>query len=168
MLLLALAATMAAPDDGKTMAVDDWHALAIYGVAAETDGAIYLQAHAGDLDRDGVPDDAVIRLVCERGKPIESAMNFEHEVKSPRDVATGQASGKRQHGSIKIVKEWGAATPQLSRLNPTYDVKTIKSARVTGNPPWVPVALSNVDGFCDAAQQAAKGAVKTRSNIQNN
>ncbi len=37
-----------------------------------------------------------------------------YEVKSPRDVATGQASGKRQHSQVTITKEWGAASPQLS------------------------------------------------------
>ena len=40
-------------------------------------------------------------------------LSFSYEVKSPRDAASGQASGKRQHSPIKIVKEWGAATPQI-------------------------------------------------------
>lgn len=31
---------------------------------------------------------------------------------SPRDAATGQATGKRQHQPITIVKAWGAASPQ--------------------------------------------------------
>jgi type VI secretion system secreted protein Hcp len=34
-------------------------------------------------------------------------------VQSPRDAATGQASGKRQHKPVQIVAEWGTATPQL-------------------------------------------------------
>ena len=38
---------------------------------------------------------------------------FSYELKSPRDAATGQPSGKRQHSPAKIVKEWGAATPQI-------------------------------------------------------
>jgi type VI secretion system secreted protein Hcp len=38
---------------------------------------------------------------------------FQYEVKSPRDLATGQASGKRQHLPVTFVKEWGAATPQI-------------------------------------------------------
>jgi type VI secretion system secreted protein Hcp len=40
-------------------------------------------------------------------------ISFNYEIKSPRDVATGQASGKRQHSAITITKEWGAASPQL-------------------------------------------------------
>ena len=31
---------------------------------------------------------------------------------SPRDAATGQATGKRQHHPVTIVKAWGAASPQ--------------------------------------------------------
>ncbi len=38
---------------------------------------------------------------------------FDWEIKSPRDIATGQPSGKRQHGPITITKEWGPASPQL-------------------------------------------------------
>lgn len=37
-------------------------------------------------------------------------------VSSPRDSASGQASGKRQHGSVKIVKERGKSTPMLYRI----------------------------------------------------
>lgn len=42
-----------------------------------------------------------------------AGLAFLYEIKSPRDSASGQASGKRQHGPITITKEWGAATPQL-------------------------------------------------------
>jgi type VI secretion system Hcp family effector len=38
---------------------------------------------------------------------------FSYEVTAPRDISTGQASGKRQHQPVVITKEWGAATPQL-------------------------------------------------------
>ncbi len=31
----------------------------------------------------------------------------------PRDGASGQASGKRQYEPIKVVKEWGASSPQI-------------------------------------------------------
>ena len=42
-----------------------------------------------------------------------TAVKFSSGVTTPHDVATGQASGKRQHQTIKFTKEWGAATPQL-------------------------------------------------------
>jgi type VI secretion system secreted protein Hcp len=40
-------------------------------------------------------------------------LKFSYGVVSPRDVFTGQASGKRQHKAIVITKEPGAATPQF-------------------------------------------------------
>src|SRR5438874_4351293 len=108
MLTLLLLAAAAAPD-GKTTAMDDWHTLEIVsvGVQPPNHSPAYLEVHAGDLDGDGLPDDAYLRLTCADGKLQQAS----YEVKSPRDIATGQASGKRQHGSITIVKEWGAASP---------------------------------------------------------
>ena len=35
------------------------------------------------------------------------------EIVSPRDAATGQASGKRVHKPIQFTKEWGASSPLL-------------------------------------------------------
>jgi type VI secretion system Hcp family effector len=34
-----------------------------------------------------------------------------HEIKSPRDVATGQSSGKRQHNPMRVVIETGKVSP---------------------------------------------------------
>lgn len=42
-----------------------------------------------------------------------AALSLDYELRSPRDLATGQASGQRQHSPVSIVKEWGAASPQL-------------------------------------------------------
>src|SRR5688500_4743091 len=99
-LALLLAASAVGPTDGKVVGLDDWHALSIYGVAGDGSGPAYLQVHAGDLDGDGIADDAVVRLTCAAGKL--SAAHFHHEVKSPRDAASGLASGKRMHKPITI------------------------------------------------------------------
>jgi type VI secretion system secreted protein Hcp len=40
-------------------------------------------------------------------------ISFHYNVKSPRDTASGMASGKRVHQPVSFVKEWGASTPQL-------------------------------------------------------
>jgi type VI secretion system secreted protein Hcp len=40
-------------------------------------------------------------------------LSFSYELSSPHDAASGQASGKRQHKPIHIIKEWGACSPQL-------------------------------------------------------
>ena len=42
-----------------------------------------------------------------------NVISFSYGVSQPHDVATGKASGKRQHQPVQIVKEWGPASPQL-------------------------------------------------------
>lgn len=51
-----------------------------------------------------------------------AGLSYRHEITSPRDIATGQASGKRQHGPVTIMKEWGAASPQLFQALVTNEV----------------------------------------------
>jgi type VI secretion system secreted protein Hcp len=43
----------------------------------------------------------------------QEGIAFSYEVKAPTDRASGQASGKRQHGAVTITKEWGASSPQF-------------------------------------------------------
>lgn len=165
MLILALLTAMAAPGEGKTMASDDWHSLAILEVGSDPAAGAphYLRVAAGDLDGDGRADDAILKLTCTGG-----ALKGAHYIISPRDSATGQASGKRMHKPVTFVKEWGAATPQLSQIKPTYDVKNAKGARTTAAPDdWRPIQLSAADGLCAATAAAAKRG-KSRSNISNN
>ena len=47
---------------------------------------------------------------------------FSYEVSSPRDAATGQASGKRTHHPLTFVKEWGASSPQFFQAAVTNEV----------------------------------------------
>ena len=158
MLAFLLFAAAAAPD-GKTMAMDDWHTLAV--TAVDPSGT-YLQVHAGDLDGDGLPDDAVVKLACSAGKLTSASY-----VIAPRDSATGMATGKRQHAPVTIVKEWGAASPQLSKIKPQYDIKTLKGNERAADG-WTSVTLTNTDGLCAASQAAAATIVKSKSNITNN
>jgi len=160
MIILALLAVVATPD-GKTMMADDWHALNIVSVGLSQDGPIYLDVHAGDLDGDGSADDAYLKLVCADGKLQQAS----YEVK-PRDAASGMASGKRMHKPLTVVKEWGAASPQLMAMKPTYDVKKVEGtgARVgAGDRGWTQVALANADGLCPAAAAAAAAVIKTKT-----
>jgi type VI secretion system secreted protein Hcp len=46
------------------------------------------------------------------GSKIE-ATSFSYGVISPRDAATGMATGRRQHKPVRIKKEWSSASPQL-------------------------------------------------------
>lgn len=51
-----------------------------------------------------------------------AGLSYNHEIISPRDAATGQASGKRQHRPASFTKEWGAATPQIFQALCTNEV----------------------------------------------
>jgi len=51
-----------------------------------------------------------------------AGLSYQHQIQSPRDAATGQASGKRQHGPISITKEWGPASPQIFQALVTNEV----------------------------------------------
>jgi len=54
------------------------------------------------------------------------ALDFDYTVKSPRDVSTGQASGKRQHGAITLTRMVGESSPQLFATLTSNDmIKTL-------------------------------------------
>ena len=165
-ILFATATATAAGQDAKTMATDDWRAAKIVSVGSSspTSPATYVVIQAGDLDGDGAPDDAYLKLACADGQLTKAW----YQVKGPRDAASGMASGKRTHKPVTFVKEWGPSTLQLSAIKPTYDIKTIKSARTAGMDDWSSISLANTDGLCAAAGEAAKVVTKTSSNIQNN
>lgn len=99
-----------------------------------------------DSDGDGIGDETWLRVRCDSS--VATAV-YEHSVKSPRDVATGQSSGKRMHRPMMILKEWGAresgaaiggkvswdlATMKGGKAGSpkvaTYDVKKVEGARV--------------------------------------
>ena len=167
MIMFLMLAAAADPALGKTMAMDDWHAMTITHVAA-SDGSgspLYLRVQAADLDGDGVADEAVVKLACDAGSVSSSS----YQIVSPRDVATGQSSGKRMHKPFVITKEWGAASPTLAAMKPTYNVKMQKTARVAaGADGWTPMTLGSTDGLCAATAASAAKVTKTSSNIQNN
>ena len=136
--------------------------LQIKGVAV-AGGYTYLDVRStGDLDGDGLPDDAVVRLQC-AGSTLEAA---DYSVK-PRDAASGQASGKRMHKPVTFVKEWSATTPQLARSRPGYNIKELKGAKTTQSGDWTSITLSDAATLCADAAAALK-VTKSRSNIQNN
>ena len=166
MLLITLFALASPAPDGKTMAMDDWHHATIISVGSSSPVSpeTYLVVQAGDLDGDGKPDEAYLKLACANGKLTQAW----YQVKGPRDAASGMASGKRTHHPVTFVKEWGAATPQLSAMKATYDVKMQKSARAAASGDWTSISLARTDGLCAAAEAAKKTITKTSSNIQNN
>lgn len=161
MLILALLAAAAAPTDGQTMATDDWQAVTVVSVGLTGQAPYYLDVRAGDLDGDGLPDEAYLKLVCSDGKLQQAS----YEVK-PRDSTSGMASGKRMHKPLAVIKEWGAASPQLKALKPRYDIKTLKGNERSAAG-WTELSLTNTDGLCGAAEAAAVIKTKTKSNQSN-
>ncbi|MBI3260695.1 MAG: type VI secretion system tube protein Hcp [Ignavibacteriae bacterium] len=70
----------------------------------------------GTCTVDGLDAGTYTVTLCDaKGIPhvLESSgkITFTYDVKSPRDVATGQASGKRQHKPITITKEFDKTKP---------------------------------------------------------
>lgn len=51
-------------------------------------------------------------------------LGFSYEVTTPRDAATGQATGKRKHGPVTIIKAVGAASPQIFNAMVTNETLT--------------------------------------------
>jgi type VI secretion system Hcp family effector len=66
------------------------------------------------------------KVAIKSEKAGEKFVRFSYDVKSPRDVATGQASGKRQHAPICVAKASSQASPQLLQMLWMNDV--VKSA----------------------------------------
>jgi hypothetical protein len=163
--MLILALLVAAPaQDGRTMATDDWNPMTITAVGATGEGPFYLDVHAGDLDGDGLPDDAYLKLICADGK-LQQAL---YQVKGPRDSASGMATGKRMHKPLVVVKGWDPATKEMLAARPTYDLKKGTKARMAASgDDWTPLDLSSGDALCSAlaAQRVVK--TKTKSNQSN-
>jgi type VI secretion system secreted protein Hcp len=60
--------------------------------------------------------------VIEKGKEgLIKVTAFQHEIVSPRDVASGQATGKRQHKPLVITKELDKASPLLYKALTTNE-----------------------------------------------
>ena len=62
---------------------------------------------------DLAPGEYTVTACSADGKPLDAATLATYDVKSPRDAASGLATGKRQHGEVKITKEWSASSPML-------------------------------------------------------
>ena len=129
-------------------------------------GPIYLLVETGkDIDGDGVPEAGVIRLNCSGSGPAAAALHY--DIKSPRDSASGQASGKKTT-PVRSVKEWGATTPQLYQVRlsstdlPKITPKIAKEShgRVAVAGGWQPVSLAEPAAVCRAATDAV-----TRSRV---
>lgn len=158
MLLAILSLAMGAAPAGT---------ITIAGIAETTaDGAIPLSVTVGDLDGDGASDSGTLLLRCSGGAVTEALF---HKVKSPRDSASGQASGKRTHVMPHVLEK----SSSLAAMRPGYDLKPAKGVRMSakkGYDAYQALTLQGAEGLCPAAasEVAKVKATKSRSNIQNN
>lgn len=94
----------------------------------------------------GAMETGVVKFRCDGGA-MTGAWLY-----SPRDVATGQASGKRMHKPITFVKEWGAASPAVSKGS--WDLATGKGARSAGGvsamDDWTAITVTGLDQACSS------------------
>ena len=67
---------------------------------------LYQVTSDADSDGDGLNDSGWLRVACD-GAAVSAVY---YTVKSPRDVATGQSSGKRMHKPFVITKELDKST----------------------------------------------------------
>jgi type VI secretion system secreted protein Hcp len=73
--------------------------------------------------------------VSENGEPRMKALSYAYEVITAREAGSGMATGRRQHSPIRIVKEWGASSPQLMQAYATGEMipkVTLEFPRGTG------------------------------------
>ena len=61
-----------------------------------------------------------------------AGLRFGYNVKSPRDAASGQATGRRQHGPVVVTKRVGTASPQIFQALTTNEALKSVVAVVPG------------------------------------
>ena len=76
------------------------------------------------------PGEYTVTACTADGKPLDAATAATYDVKSPRDSASGLATGKRQHGTVTIVKEWSASSPVLKVTITDQDAPLVLKATV--------------------------------------
>jgi len=161
-----MTAAIAVLSGSAAVAASSDYYLKIEGIARPGNaGPIYLKVHGtGDLDGDGLPDTATLRLVCADGA-LKSA---QYSIKAPRDASSGQASG-REGGGITHDDDWSAPVGKLAGKMLHYDLKNAnaKGGRMAADG-WTAIKLTDAEGLCGTAEAAAAAIVKSKSNITNN
>ncbi len=102
-------------------------------------GNVAMQAHDGSPIMGG--DDGTHTTM--------DVLKFEQGIVSPRDLASGQASGKRQYNPITIVKRVDASTPRLFQACATNEV--LPTVKFVFHPPGASadqLAVTLTDAKC--------------------
>ena len=102
-------------------------------------GNVAMQGHGGVAIKGG--DDGT--------QTTMDVLKFEQGIVSPRDLASGQASGKRQYKPITIVKRVDASTPRLFQACATNEV--LPTVKFVFHPPGASadqLAVTLTDAAC--------------------
>lgn len=93
-----------------------------------------------------------VQLCDEKGAAVSSSAALSHSIKSPRDAASGLATGKRQHKPMTITQQLDKSSPQLFSL-----VVTEPGSSVTIQPQVV---------AAEVAAPVSSGGGKGKVNVQ--
>ena len=104
--------TTSGTSNGNKSATDDWSTSTAKASGSSNGSNGGVRVATGDVNGDGHAD---LTNAKSSGHATEkdAVMNSGTTVQGPRDAATGQASGKRQHQPLTIRKEVDAASPKL-------------------------------------------------------
>jgi len=107
--LAARNAAQGQPSGNKT-GMDDW-TQGVAKPASSGSGTKPSHVSAGDVNGDGMPDAVARKNSGDATGAAASAAVDSSKDQAPRDAASGQASGKRMHQPVTIMKETDKATP---------------------------------------------------------
>ena len=114
----------AAPDGGSIVS----RAQATFSDGTSSD-RLFTVTLDRDSDGDGVGDTAYLRVRCDSS--VATAV-YVHEVRSPRDAASGLATGKRMHKPFTITMELGRTKGSSWTGRASWDLKAATGARMAG------------------------------------
>ncbi|HEY9222485.1 MAG TPA: hypothetical protein VIO43_13030 [Lutibacter sp.] len=87
------------------------------------------------------------------------SVTFEYDVKSPRDAASGLPTGKRQHGTVKIIKDFSVSASD----NSVTEVKSPRDA-ASGQPSGK--RMRNITTVTNELDKTTGGMGKGKVNMQ--
>jgi len=174
---LCLMVPAAAVAGGAGSGTINYRATATYSDGTSAD-RLY-SVTVADLDGDGVADEGWLRAMCTN--QVLTGLYF-FSVKSPRDAASGQASGKRMHKPFKItmqldrIASGGAIGKSVSwdikkvegtgaktAVKPAYNIKENKGARVAHTGSSDASAGKGADGKVTAQDDWHEAAIREGS-----
>jgi hypothetical protein len=98
----------------------------------------YKVRSAVDADRDGVEDEAILKLVCNGGEPRHVSLQ----------VLPSSTSKKKAAEPMTVVERWGAPSAALRSASFHYNIKNSEKAALASRVGWTEVKLDAATGLC--------------------